>query len=345
MENTGKIPSAPTVMEAMDIPREQKTRSFFMNPRTWKRLLPLAVSGAILAYLFWHIDIRQCINALFNSDMRLYVPAVLVLILATFLLDTQNLAATLKHFHYPLSWKNAFTLRGVTYLIMTIDYSVGMGVLIYYLKKHLGIPVMRSTGLMTFFNGITQKALVYMSIIGLLILSPASALLNNLLMFFIGFAVLDFLFIVALKKLPSRGLALKIKNLNLLKVFHEASWSTYAVLLFWRTVYYSFFIIFFYVAVRAFNMQIPLVALVAYVPIILLVISLPIAPGGFGTAQATMLILFKDYGNNTEIMAFGLTYTTSILVLRYLIGLSFAKHIKGLPSGENDPSKQGIEEG
>jgi uncharacterized membrane protein YbhN (UPF0104 family) len=340
MENTGKISNAQALMEEMDLPHEERVRPFFMNPKTWKRLLPIAVSCAILIYLFWYIDIRLCLSALLNANMALYVPSVIVLILATFLLDTQNLAATLKHFHYPLSWKNAFTLRGVTYLVMTIDYSVGMGVLIYYLKKHLGIPVMRSTGLMAFFNGITQKALVYMAIIGLIILSPTSALLRNLLIFFIGFAILDLLFIVVLKKLPSRGLALKIKNLNLLKVFHEAPWRTYGILLFWRIIYYAFFIAFFYVAVRAFNMQIPFIALIAYVPIILLVISLPIAPGGFGTAQATMLILFKDYGTNMDIMAFGLTYTTSILVLRYLIGLSFAKHIKGLPAGESDVRKQ-----
>jgi len=341
MENTGKISNAQAVMGEMDIHDEERARPFLMSLKIWKRLLPFAVSCAILIYLFWYIDIRQCLHALLNADMTLYVPSVIVLIIATFILDTQNLAETLKHFQYPLTWKNAFTLRGVTYLIMTIDYSVGMGVLIYYLKNHLGIPVMRSTGLMAFFNGITQKALVYMAIIGLIILSPTSALLRNLLIFFIGFALLDILFIVVLKKLPSRGLALKIKNMNLLKVFHEAPWRTYGVLIFWRILYYAFFVAFFYFAVRAFNMQIPLVALIAYVPIILLVISLPIAPGGFGTAQATMLILFKDYGTNMDIMAFGLTYTTSILVLRYLIGLFYAKHIKGLPAGNGDIEEQG----
>ena len=327
-------------MGEMHLVHEEKVRPFLLNLKTWKRLLPIAVSCAILIYLFRQIDIRLCLNALLNADMAIYVPSVITLILVTFLLDTQNLAETLKHFHYPLSWKNAFTLRGVTYLIMTIDYSVGMGVLIYYLKKHLGIPVMRSTGLMTFFNGITQKALVYMAIIGLMILSPTSVLLRNLLIFFIGFALLDILFIIILKTLPSRGLSLKIKNMNLLKVFHEAPWRTYGVLIFWRMLYYAFFVAFFYVAVRAFNMQIPLVALIAYVPIILLVISLPIAPGGFGTAQATMLLLFKDYGTPLNIMAFGLIYTTSILVLRYLIGLFYAKHIKGLPAGEGSTSEQ-----
>lgn len=88
-------------------------------------------------------------------------------------------------------------------------------------------------------------------------------------------------------------------------------------------------------------MQIPLVALIAYVPIILLVISLVTAPGGFGTAQATMP---KDYGTPLNIMAFGLIYTTSILVLRYLIGLLYAKHIKGLPAGEDSTLNKGIED-
>jgi uncharacterized membrane protein YbhN (UPF0104 family) len=340
MDKTAKISNSQAVKGNMDFPHEERARPFLMNTKLWKQLLPLAVSGAILLYLFRHIDIRMCFNAMLTANVSLYIPSLIALILITFLLDTQNLAETLKHFHYPLSWKNAFTLRGVTYLIMTIDYSVGMGVLIYYLKNHLGIPVMRSTGLMTFFNGITQKALGYMAIIGLVILSPASGLLRNLLIFFIGFALLDILFIIVLKKLPSRGLALKIKSMNLLKVFHEAPWRTYGVLIFWRILYYACFVAFFYIAVRAFNMQIPLVALIAYVPIILLVISLPIAPGGFGTAQATMLLLFKDYGTPLNIMAFGLIYTTSILVLRYLIGLLYAKHIKGLPAGEDSTSEQ-----
>ena len=77
-------------------------------------------------------------------------------------------------------------------------------------------------------------------------------------------------------------------------------------------------------------MSIPLVPLIAYVPIILLIISMPIAPCGFGTAQAAMLYLFKDYGTSVNIMAFGLTYSTSVLVFRSLIGLFYSKSITGL---------------
>lgn len=91
MENTGKISNAQALAGDMDLPHEERTRPLLMNPKTWKRLLPLAVSSAILIYLFWHIDIRLCVSALMNADMTIYVPSVIVFILATFLLDTQNL--------------------------------------------------------------------------------------------------------------------------------------------------------------------------------------------------------------------------------------------------------------
>jgi len=132
MDNPGKISGAQAVIGEMDIRAEEGVRSFLGTLKNWKRILPVAVSCAILIYLFWYIDIRLCLSALWHAHMTVYVSSVIVLILTTFLLDTQNLAATLKHFHYPISWKNAFILRGVTYLIMTIDYSMGMGVLIYY---------------------------------------------------------------------------------------------------------------------------------------------------------------------------------------------------------------------
>jgi hypothetical protein len=101
------------------------------------------------------------------------------------------------------------------------------------------------------------------------------------------------------------------------------------VLVFWRALYYMLFIIFFYGAFRFFHMHIPVITLIAYIPIILLVISLPIAPCGLGSTQAAMIYLFRGYGTSENIMALGLAYSTSIIVLRSLIGLFFTRHMGG----------------
>lgn len=332
VQSTGRMIDIPEAVGEAERAGRHDALPSLRKPPLWKRLVPFAVASVILAYLFHQIDARECLDTLRTADLSMYLPWLLAFILITFLLDTQYLAVMLRRFRYPIAWKDALGIRGVTYLLMTVDYTVGMGALIYYLKKNLSIPVMRSTGLMGFFNAITQKTLVYMSTIGLILLWPPSPLLRNFLYFCVGFVVLDLLFIVALKKMPSRGFMLRIKNLNLLRVFHEASWSSYGVLILWRSVYYALFIGFFHVALRAFHLEVPFTALLAYVPIILLVISMPITPCGFGTAQAAMLYLFKEYGPAVYIMAFGLTYSTSILVLRSVIGLCFANRITGTSS-------------
>lgn len=293
----------------------------------WKRILPLVIGGGILAYLFGKIDMRQCYEALARADLLAYAPLMIGFAMLSFLVDTQNLREMLRHFHYPISFRNALNIRGVTYLLMTIDYSLSLGALVYYLKRDLSIPVMRSTSLMLFFNAVTHFALVIMTIVGLAILMPASRLLQSFLVFCICLAVFNVLLVAVLKMLPERGFMFKIKNLNMIRTFHEASWTSFWVLVFWRAIYYALFIVFFYAAFRAFHMEIPIITLLAYIPIILLVISLPIAPCGLGSTQAAMIYLFGEYGTIENIMALGLTYSTSIIVFRSLIGLVFAKHM------------------
>ncbi|HNY64664.1 MAG TPA: lysylphosphatidylglycerol synthase transmembrane domain-containing protein [Deltaproteobacteria bacterium] len=300
----------------------------------WKRALPFATAGAIITYLFVHIDMHRFLAALLGADISLYLPWLVAFIVITFLLDTQNLALVLKEFRHPIAFRSALGIRGGTYLLMTIDHTLGLGALAYYLKHELAIPVMRSTGVMLFFNTITQLTLTIMATIGLILVPPSSLPLRYFFILCIGFLGSVLIFVAAMKKLPSRGCGSRIRDLNLLKVFHEASWRSYCSLILWRGVYYLVFIGFFYIALRAFHMHVPLSILTAYVPIILMVVSMPITPCGLGTAQAAMLYLFGDYGPSGTIMAFGLTYSTSILLLRSVIGLIFVNSIAGFVPGK-----------
>jgi hypothetical protein len=124
----------------------------------------------------------------------------------------------------------------------------------------------------------------------------------------------------ALKLLPDYRFLAKIKRNDLVKVFIETPAAVYLLHTVYRCGFYATFVIFFYVAIRAFNMEIPMIALLAYVPIILLVISIPISAFGLGTSQAAMLFLFRDYGTPAQILAFSLAYSASIVVLRGAIG-------------------------
>jgi uncharacterized membrane protein YbhN (UPF0104 family) len=300
------------------------------SPR-WRRAAPFLAAAGIMAWLFLHIDRAAFLAAVESADVSLFVPWLLAFVLATFVLDAQNLAAVLRELGHPMSFRSLVGIRGGTYLLMTLDHTLGLGALAWCLQRELSIPALRVAGLMLFFNTITQFTLVAMTIAGLALITPATPLLRYFLVACIVFAGAVVLFVGAGKTLASRGQGTGIWSSSLLRVFHEASWKGYCSLVFWRVVYYVPFIVFFSVGARAFHMNIPMIALTAYVPIILLVISMPVTPGGFGTAQAAMIYLFGGYGSDGNIMAFGLAYSTSVLLLRSLIGLMFASSVSGHP--------------
>lgn len=291
-----------------------------------KRMLPWLVGAAILAYLVWRIEVTPLINALTHADVALYVPALTVFILVNFLADTQNLNALLKYARSPIPFRDSMIIRGASYLLMIIDYTLGMGSIVYYLKKYKNVPIARGTGSMLFLNYITHVSLLTLAIAGCLMAAAAgtlSPILSNIALTFTVLLALAVITIILMKKLPERSFIKKIKHSELMQIFIESPPRAYLMNTLYRCGFYFTFVIFFYVAVRAFNMDIPFFEMVTYVPVILLVISIPISAFGLGTSQAAMLLLFKDYGTPAQILAFSLAYSASIIIFRGVIGACY----------------------
>lgn len=294
--------------------------------RLVKRTLPWLVGGAILGYLVWRIEIGPLLNALSRADVALYMPVLAIFILINFATDTQNLNALLQHSRTPIPFHDSMIIRGASYLLMIIDYTLGMGSIVYYLKKYKGVPVPSGTGAMLFLNYITHVSLLIMAIAGCLLAAATGALTNRL--FTIAAAaiillVLAVITILLMKMLPDKSFMKKIRQNSVMRIFIESPVRTYLLITLYRCGFYFTFTLFFYVAVRAFNMDIPFADCVAYVPVILLVISVPISAFGLGTSQAAMLLLFKDHGTPAQILAFSLTYSASIIIFRGIIGACY----------------------
>ncbi len=286
-----------------------------------KRALPWLVGGAILAYLIWRIEYTSLLDALSRADVALYCAALAVFIVLNFVTDTQNLYAILKSSHHEISFKDARLIRGASYLLMIIDYTLGMGSIAYYLNKLKSIPLLRGMGLMFLLNYTTQVSLTLMAIVGtFLAADTSSAWLEKIAVICAALLAFCVLSVLLIKYLPDFRYIRKIKQNDLFKIYIETSFPTYIINIGYRCVFYATFILFFYVAIRAFNIEIPFTALIAYVPVILLVISIPISAFGLGTSQAAMLLLFKDYGSPAQILAFSLVYSASIIIVRGLIG-------------------------
>lgn len=287
--------------------------------RILSKTTPWVIGSSVLVYLIWRIQPRPLIDAMSHAQLLIYIPALIVFVYLSFLVDTQNLQALMKSFGYAFSFAESRTIRGASYLIMVVDYTLGMGSIVYFFNKTKQISLLRGTAIMLYYNYINQMALALLAIAGYPLLGRwipwlTKGLLVCLLLIFITVAIIGIL------KHSNHILAMKLKGTVLAQSFAESSAKTYFINIIYRMGYYFSYVVFFYAAVRAFAMDIPFTTLVAYVPIILLVISIPVSPFGLGTSQATMLFLFKDYGSQPQILAFSLAYTISLLVLRAVLG-------------------------
>jgi hypothetical protein len=286
-----------------------------------KRLFPWLVGAGILVYLIWRIELNPLLNALTHADVALYIPVLITFIVLNFLADTQNMHALLKEPVGSITFHDSLIIRGASYLLMIIDYTLGMGSIVYYLKKYKNLSIFQGTGLMLFLSYTTHISLLLMAITGsVLAVDSPSSWLKQITMTCTFVLAIAIMLVILYKILPDKGFLKKIRQSVFVKIFIDSPARMYIINTVYRCGFYFTFILFFYIAVKAFNMDIPFLALVAYVPVILLIISIPISAFGLGTSQAAMLFLFKDYGEPAQIMAFSLTYSASIIVLRGIIG-------------------------
>jgi hypothetical protein len=82
-------------------------------------------------------------------------------------------------------------------------------------------------------------------------------------------------------------------------------------------------------AARAFGLSVPLGTLLAYVPILLLVSSMPVNVAGIGAAQAAWLLFFLPYDEGSRIIAFQLVWTLMMGAGIVLRGLPFLPRALG----------------
>ena len=97
-----------------------------------------------------------------------------------------------------------------------------------------------------------------------------------------------------------------------------------------RGVYFSCFVIMFWLGSHAFGVEVPLVLAAAATPAILMAGALPIAPAGIGTQAAAMLFFFGAHGDKAAIVAFGLAFPVVITATRCLLGLRYVSDLKAL---------------
>ncbi len=113
---------------------------------------------------------------------------------------------------------------------------------------------------------------------------------------------------------------------GVLRVFRAVPRGFGAIQLFGRVLNVTLIILAIYVAANSFGMKLPLRAALAYVPVILLVGSLPVNVMGFGPVQG-MWLLFTEWVPGPQILAFQILWNVAVLVANTVRGALFVPRL------------------
>jgi uncharacterized membrane protein YbhN (UPF0104 family) len=297
-----------------------------------RRALPWAVAAAILWYLFRRIPVADAWRAAEQARLGIFVPCAMVAVSFWFLLESGAFAYMFSRFNATLSWAEARSLRGLTYLVTPINWNLGTATIILHLRRSKGIGAIESTSSLLFYVTIDAIVLGSLALVGisLLPMSPVIEQIGPILLGFVAFEIALLAFFMA--PAPDWRWLLRIRSLRLFRTHGIATWRDVALLSLIRAAYFGGFVLLFWIGTRAFNVELPLGAAMASTPVILAAGGIPITPAGLGTQQAAMLYFFSSYGSEAAILAFGLTFPVALTLARMPLGLLYIRDLAALRS-------------
>ena len=322
---TSSTPSPEETVESQAAPAAGR--------RAWealKKLAPWGVAAAILAYLFWEVPVAEAWRAARESRLELFVPGMLAAVLLWFLIESGVFAYLFSRFNAPLSWAEARSLRGVTYLATPINWNLGTAAIVLHLRRSKRIGAIESASSMLFYHTIDGIVLAGLVLIGVWLL-PESPEIASLRRIATGFECFQVAFLaVVMASVPDWRWLSRIRALGIFRTHGLAKLRDVACLATFKSLYFSVFVGVFWLGSHAFGVEVPLRVAMAATPGILLAGAIPITPAGLGTQQAAMLFFFSPYGDEAAILAFGLAFPVTIVLSRCLLGLRYLRDLKKL---------------
>ena len=276
---------------------------------TLRAIAPWIVGLAILAGLAVRIDIAQTGAALAACDLAAYLGFSLLFIGAWLAIDTLALAALLPDTGRQVSFLALARVRAATYPVMAINFHLASVALLAGLASQLGTSTRRVAGTVLVYYVVDLVALCALALAGSAVLNfdaPAFRIVA------VGLAATSIVALIALRRSGRR-----------FEIFRAASEIPARRLLsglLLRALLHASFAVFVVLGAGTFGIEIPLAEAAARTPIVLAVGALPIAAGGIGTSQAALVFFFAPYAPEAKLLAFGLAYTFTLLVLRVPIG-------------------------
>lgn len=282
----------------------------------------------ILWLLFRGVPFAEAMEAARRADLLSLVALSLFVALVWFLLDSAALSYLFTRFHVPFSQREARSIRALSYLVAMVNWNLGSGAIMLHLRRTKGVPLSGSLATMLFYNSLDGFVLLAMATLGF------AAASGDMRRFAAGvgvaFAALVGLVLAIRARRPAWRPLERLRETAVLRTIRGATTYDFVLVGAVRLIYFLIFVLYFWAGLRMFSVDVSPFYMMGAVPMVLLSGVLPITPAGLGTQQAAMLYLLKPFGDEANILAFGLAFPVLMMLARLPLSLVYLPDLNAL---------------
>lgn len=285
------------------------------TPR-WKAVAPFVLAIALLAFLFARTDLAAIRARLADIDVPLFLGFSGLFVACLLSADAFATVLVYRPILGRIRFRDLWVVRGASYLPSILNHHVGQAFVTVFLARSHNVPLARMAG---------GTIVAYASWAACLLLLGSGAVLATgspaAWLFLPLGAGTAYLAILALR--PAR-----LAKIELLRPLFEAGVKGHLIAAAARVPHAAVQFTGVWISFRLFGVHIPAGAAFSYIPVLMVVVTLPITPQGFGTRDAAAAMLFLQYGvgatdeaRRASIAACTLSWAFVLLAIEGVLGL------------------------
>jgi hypothetical protein len=300
----------------------------------WRRALPFVVAVAFVAFTLVRVDLRAFARHLASVNAAGFLVFSFVFVLALLTSDSFATAIVYRRTVAPVSFREFWVLRGASYLPSILNHHVGQAILTYYVSRRYGVSLARMAGgtllvYVSWMGCLFGAFCVSMVVAGMPLLWPALA-------FLVG---LSYLGLIALR--PAR-----LARIKLLAPLFEAGLGGHVLALAVRLPHFVVLFLGTWLPFYFFDVSIPPREALVYMPMLMVVVTLPIAPQGLGTRDTFGNLFLAQFAagatvaeQRAAVAAATTSWAVAFTLIEVALGLFLLKRaMPALEAGRSDTS-------
>jgi hypothetical protein len=307
-------------MREPSVPQPASLDGVSRRRTTWARGVPIVLTVAIFLLIFWRIPFGTFWSALAGARILPFLALMGSFALCFFLLDTFVLSRLIRWFHGPLPYRELLPVRAVTYLVSILNTQLAQAALTLYLHRRFRTPLAQITSTVALMILLEATNLILFATVGAIAFPGGTPL--SLLALPLALGVV-WLLLIGLARGKLGVLSQKLGDSVLLSTFRRVRPRHGAVILGLKGSVFCLALLVHSQALTFFGIEIPLLRLMTFLPVVFLVAALPITVAHLGTSQAAWIFFFSRYAAEADLLAYSLVSHLTFMLANGTFGVLF----------------------